>query len=83
MSASFPFTYCYDCKHLLFTKDQSRYLLPNFKEVTCMYHEFVHNGECEYCCQAMGESLAARGIKYINNPEKHYLLYINANPFHI
>lgn len=72
---SFPYRFCYDCRYLVFSKDQSRNLLPNFDEVICYASVCASEQGCPLCCREIGQSLAARYIKYHDDPSRQSAIY--------
>ena len=72
---SFPYRFCHNCKHLYFDKEQSRNLLPNFHEVGCITEDCASDEGCPFYCGEIGQSLAARYIKYHDDPSMQYKIY--------
>ena len=72
---SFPYRFCYACRHLVFSKDQSLHLVPNFNEVTCDAEVCASEQGCPLYSGEIGQSLAARYIKYHNDPSRQSAIY--------
>lgn len=71
----FPYRFCYNCKYLLFSKDQSHNLLPRLDEVTCAAEVCVNEQGCVTYSPEIGQSLMARYVKYTGYPHMQHHIY--------
>ncbi len=72
---SFPYRFCYNCKHLVFSKDQSRNLLPRLDEVVCDAEVCASEEGCLLYCPEIGQSLIARYVTYYGDPSMEHTVY--------